>query len=186
MNWASAGGAAGKARKKERASTLHVRRRVLVIGRTFLLEENAGPADLLGRDDPEEVGQEAVHELEVRGEGRDLLLLSVEDFLGELLLVQGLPGAAVHEVEVRVQAEAFPLGVAVAPHELVPPARGGPHHPFLRLEARAVLDVEAELAGHDEGLLILFADLPPELRVLEEAVRLQLVLVPFRLAVLAR
>src|SRR6266705_5667227 len=120
MNWASAGGAAGKARRRERASTLvHVRRRVFIIDPSPLLEEDAGPADLLGRDDPQEVGQEAVHELEVRGERRDLLLLSVEDFLGELLLVQGLPGAAVHEVEVGVQAEALALAVAVPPHQLV-------------------------------------------------------------------
>src|SRR6266496_6748631 len=138
MNWASAGGAPGNARRKERASRLPRVRRMV---KDFLFEEDAGPTDLLGRDDPQEVGQEAVHELEVRGEGRDLLLLSVEDLLGELLLVQGLTGAAVHEVEVRVQAEALALGVAVSPHQLVA-AGGRPHHPLLRLEARAVLDVE--------------------------------------------
>src|SRR5260221_12392047 len=120
MNCASAGGAPGMARSRKRVRRRprrrRGRRRVIILDSLF--EKDAGPADLLGRDHPEEVRQKTVHELEVGGERRYLLFLSVEDFLGELLLLQGLPGASVQEVEIPVQAEALALGIAVAAHHL--------------------------------------------------------------------
>jgi hypothetical protein len=60
-----------------------------------------------------------------------------------------------------------------------------PHHALLGLEARAVLALEAHAAGHDQGVLILLADLPPELAVLEDAVRVEAELLPLLLGVLA-
>src|SRR5258706_15561820 len=102
MNCASAGGTAGRARSREsvrrRPRRRRGRRRVFILDSLF--EKDPGPADLLGRDHPEEVRQKAVHELEVGGERRYLLFLSVEDFLGELLLVQGLPRASVPEIQI--------------------------------------------------------------------------------------
>jgi len=68
-----------------------------------------------------------------------------------------------------------PLHEAVPPHETGAAARV-PHHPLLGLEARTVLGGEAQLAGDDEGLLVLFAHLPPEHRILEETVGLEGVL----------
>src|SRR5215470_15723419 len=117
MNWAPAGPAAS-ARRSASTATPAVRKRV-GIGST-LLEQDAGAPDLLGRDDPQEIGEEPVHQLEIRGEGGDLLVLAVEDLLRELLLVEGLAGASVDEVELRVQAEALALEVAVAADEARP------------------------------------------------------------------
>src|SRR5207244_3856164 len=134
----------------------------------------AGAPDLLGRDHPQEIREEPVHELEIRRERRHLLILAVEDLFRELLLVQGLARAAVDEVELGVQAEALALEVAVAAHE----ARAVelvPYHPLLGLESGAVLRVEAHAPGDDEGVLVLLAHLAPELAVLQHAVRVEAV-----------
>ena len=87
------------------------------------------------------------------------------------------PGAAVDEVEVRGEAEALALQVAVAAHQARAAVAWVAHHALLGLEAGAVLLLEAHAPGDDQRVLELLADLPPELRVLEDAVRLQLVLV---------
>src|SRR5688500_11814548 len=100
MNWAAAGLAAART-STARSSDLARPSARWRMGVFFLAEEDAGAADLLGRDHAQEVRQQPVHELEVGRQGRDLLLLAVEDFFRELLLVQGLPGAAVHEHELR-------------------------------------------------------------------------------------
>src|SRR5215468_6776387 len=129
MNCAPAGGAKEKADSTERRrATARNRRAARGRAQSYmkgsLSQEDPRPPDLLGRDHAQEVRQEPVHELEKRGERRDLLLLSVEDLFRELLLVEGLAGAPVDEVEIRAQAVALPLEVAVAPHEAGPVGPG--------------------------------------------------------------
>src|SRR5512140_1636641 len=163
MNWA-------RALAAPRRDTRRVPRTMLPLpGATrrgfisFLLEEDPRPPHLLRRDHPEEVRQQPIHELEIGGEGRGLLLLAVEDLLRELLLVQGLAGAAVHEVEVRGEGEALALEVAVAAHEPGAVRARVAHHALLGLEAGAVLLLEADPARDDERVLVLLAHLPPVL-----------------------
>src|SRR5262249_34000121 len=117
------------------------------IFRRPLSQQDTRAADPLRRDHPEEVRQQPVHQLEIRRERRDLLLLAVQHFFGELLLVQQLARAAVDEVEVGGQAEALAFEIAVAPQQPRAVGAGVAHHPLLGLEARAVLDLEAHAAG---------------------------------------
>src|SRR5688572_33043675 len=99
-----------------------------VIGFSFgLSEEDPRAADLLGRDDAQEVRDEPVHELEIRRERRDLLFLAVEDLFRELLLVEALPGASVDEVELGGEAEALALEIAIGAHEPRPVGAGIAH-----------------------------------------------------------
>src|SRR5262245_43543036 len=183
MYWARAGPGA---LRLSRASALNSRR---APGRPpspsmRLAEQDTRAADLLWRDDAQEVGQHAVHQLEVGGERRGLLLLAVQHLFGESLLVQHLAAAPVDEVEVGGEAEALALQVAVATHQ----ARavvGAAHHALLRLEAGAVLLLETDPAADDERVLELLAHPAPERGVLQHPVRFQPVLLLLLLGVLA-
>src|SRR5207245_7280034 len=81
MNCASPGAAV-----KAVASDARTSRRLFMGG--CLPQQDAGTPDLLRRDHAEEVRQDAIHQLEVRGQGRDLLVLAVDAFFRELFLVQ--------------------------------------------------------------------------------------------------
>src|SRR5688572_33485564 len=109
----------------------------------ILIKEDARAPDLLGRDDTQEVGEQAVHELEVGRQRGGLLLFRVEHLLRELLLVQRLPGLSVDEVEIRRKTEALTFQVTAAALQARPIGAGIAHHALVRLETRAVLLLEA-------------------------------------------
>src|SRR5437899_12040701 len=76
-----------------------------------LLQEHAGAADLLAAERAEEVGDEPVHELEIRRQRRRILLRVVQDLFPVTLRVHRRAGAAVDEYEFRAEDEALPFHV---------------------------------------------------------------------------
>jgi hypothetical protein len=101
------------------------------------------PRIFWGETTPRKLGSRAVHQLEVGRQRGGLLLFRVEHLLRELLLVQRLAGLPVDEVEVRRKTEALTFQVAVAAHEARAVGARIAHHALLRLEAGAVLLLEA-------------------------------------------
>src|SRR5574340_1560587 len=111
MNWAAASrGAAASAASAHSSGGSSLRMDPFSWSRR-LAQEDARAADLLGRDHAQEIGQEPVHQLEVRRQREDALLLRVQDLLGEALLVQEETGLGVDEIEVRPS----PLSAPVLP-----------------------------------------------------------------------
>src|SRR5262249_1290512 len=78
---------------------------------TLLLHANARPLALLGAQRTEEVGHDAVHQLEVRRQRGRFLLRVVEHFLPASLRVDRRARAAVDEDELRLQHEALAFHV---------------------------------------------------------------------------
>src|SRR3954468_16434889 len=76
-----------------------------------LLQEHPGPADLLTAERAQEVRHQAVHQLEVGGQRRRVLLGVVQDLLAVTLGVHRRAGTAVDEHELRSQDEALALHV---------------------------------------------------------------------------
>jgi hypothetical protein len=64
-----------------------------------LLQQNSRAADLLCAEDVEELWHDGVHQLEVRGQRRGVLVLIVQALLAELLRRDRRAGPAVDEDE---------------------------------------------------------------------------------------
>src|SRR5215471_3876294 len=76
-----------------------------------LLQQDSGAFDLLGAERAEEVGDDAVHQLEIRGERGGLVLRVIERFFTARQRGNRRSGAAVDEDELRTQHEALALHV---------------------------------------------------------------------------
>src|SRR6188474_2236286 len=93
------------------AQAVPVRRYVEV-----LAEQDAGAADLLRAQSPEEHRDHLVHELEVRRQRRRVLLGVVEDLFARGLGVQRRAGTTVNEDELRSDRESLPLHIQALRH----------------------------------------------------------------------
>src|SRR5437868_2030051 len=76
-----------------------------------LLQQHPGAADLLAAQRAEEVWHQAIHQLEIRGQRRRVLLSVVENFFPVAFRVHRRAGAAVDEHELGPQDEALALHV---------------------------------------------------------------------------
>src|SRR6185295_14980227 len=133
-----------------------------------LFHENPRALDLLAAQGAQKAGHQAVHQLEIRGEGGRGLLRAVEDLFLVALRVDRGPGPAVDEDELRLQDEALALHVGADRH--YPTAAYLVDHFLLALhEPRARVRGEQHRAGDDEGVLVFLADLLPEVDVGEDA-----------------
>src|SRR5579884_1893188 len=79
--------------------------------RPGLLQKDAGSLDLLAAERAQEARDQAVHQLEIRGERRRALVRVVEHLFAEVLRVHDRAGAAVDEDELRLQDVALALHV---------------------------------------------------------------------------
>ena len=115
----------------------------------------------------QEARNQPVHQLEVGGQRRRLLLGRIEDFLVEPVGIEHGAGAAVDEDEPRLDDEALALHVNAvglddaAAERIDDLAVGGDETRRLRVR-------EQHGPGHDQRVLMLLAELFPELGVLED------------------
>src|SRR4051794_11257323 len=91
-----------------------------VSGGGGLLEQDAGPLDLLAAERAQEVRHEAVHQLEIGRKRGRILLRVVEDLFPVALRVHGCTGPAVNEDELRAQHEPFALHVRAGGDDATP------------------------------------------------------------------
>ena len=125
-----------------------------------LLEQDSGPADLLGAQRAQERGHDPVHELEVGRQRGDALLRVVEDLFVERIGVEDGAGAAVDENEPRLQDEALALHVG-ADRDHAAAAERIVDFAVLHHEAVVLMRREEDGAGDDQRRLVFLAQLLP-------------------------
>src|SRR4029077_10882483 len=86
-------------------------------GPTDLFHEDPRSLDLLAAEGAQEAGHQAVHQLEIRREGRGGLLRAVENLFLVALRVDRRPSPAIDEDELRLQDEALALHVGADRHD---------------------------------------------------------------------